>query len=147
MTDRYGDGNVVSFVSEDRPAGHVGIRVGDRVLSVSGAPIHGRRDIDRLLRPRVANGLLVMLYLVLGLVAAVHSYLKATRSHRSEWGLNVMLAGLAVGILPILIIDLVVLALGIEHGGMEFAFVPLALVPISMAFAAVRAEKSRPEGA
>jgi len=92
---------------------------------------------------RLINGILVMLYLVLGLIAAAHSYFKASKIQRSEWGLNVMLAGLALGILPILIIDLVVMALGIDFGGAQYAFTALALVPISLAVAAVKTETAR----
>ncbi len=292
----FQDGNLISFISEDSPAEHAGILVGDRVLSVNGEPVFGRRDIDRMPRPRVgetqtleierdgerisldltqaglpllpalfsiigfsfltaglwayleapsprtlllcltgiglgltispgpyfssyalrmaseslntslpllgfacfllfllafprrkalvekkivfflllgppivlsiadlafaligsatmagleslvrlATGLLIMLYLILGLIAAAHSYVKASKAERSAWGLNIMLAGLALGILPILLVDLVVLALGIEFGGAEYSFIMLALVPISLALAAVKKEKLQP---
>jgi len=116
------------------------IALTDLVLALFGT--EATAGLESLLR--LLGGVLVLVYLLLGLVAAGHSYFTASKIQRSEWGLNMMLGGLVLGIVPILLVDLVVLSLGIEFGGAQFAFVMLAMVPISLALAAVKKEKSQP---
>jgi len=87
----------------------------------------------------VANvlvGIFVVGYFGLALAALIHSYVKATPEQRSRYGLNIMLAGVLIGLLPVTIASLVaIFAPGVILPGGDFYFLAMVLIPISMAIA------------
>ncbi len=92
----------------------------------------------------VANvliGIFVVGYFGLALVALIHSFVKATPDERSRYGLNLMLIGVLVGLLPVTISALVTtFAPSVILPGSDFFFLTMILIPITMALAVMRAE-------
>jgi hypothetical protein len=81
-------------------------------------------------------GIIVVLYFGLALVALIHSFVKATPDERSHYGLNLMLVGVLVGLLPMIIGDLIsIFAPRVILPGVDFYFLTLILIPITMALA------------
>jgi hypothetical protein len=71
----------------------------------------------------------------------VHSYAKADAQERSDYGLNLMLIGVLVGLLPITIAALVgVFAPRVVLPGADFYFLTLVLIPLALALATMRKE-------
>jgi len=86
-------------------------------------------------------GLFIVLYFGLALWALIHSFIKATPDERSRFGLNLMLAGALIGLLPLTIAALVgIFAPTVVLPGARFFFLTMVLIPISMALAAIKAE-------
>jgi hypothetical protein len=90
----------------------------------------------------VANvlvGIFVVGYFGLALVALIHSFVKATPDERSRYGLNLMLAGVLIGLLPVTIASLVTMfAPSVILPGSDFFFLTMVLIPITMALAVMR---------
>ena len=104
----------------------------------------GFAEIESLVR--LVAGILLVLFLVLALVAALHSCVAATREERRSQGLNVVLAGVTAGFLPLLLSDLVLMLMGIETSrAMDVAIMMIAVVPMGLAIGAVRGERARAE--
>lgn len=91
---------------------------------------------------RVANalaGVFVVVYFGLAVVALVHSYVKATPRERSNYGLNLMLAGVVIGLAPVTIASLIgIFAPNVVLPGVDFYFLTMVLIPITMALAVMR---------
>jgi hypothetical protein len=86
-------------------------------------------------------GLLLVAYFGLAAFAMIHSYVKATGRERSAYGLNTMLIGVLVGLLPITIAALVgVIAPRVVLPGADFYFLTLVLIPIALALATMKKE-------
>ncbi|MFH0916881.1 MAG: PDZ domain-containing protein [bacterium] len=78
-------------------------------------------------------------YLVLSMVALIHSYVKAAPHERAEEGLNTLLAGVLLGLLPItsMAVSGIFFSIG-PLPGSRFYFLPLVLIPISFAWALLK---------
>jgi hypothetical protein len=91
-------------------------------------------------------GLFVVVYFGLALAAMIHSYVKASPQERSNYGLNLMLIGVLIGLLPITIaVLIVVLAPTVVLPGSDFYFLTFILIPITLAMAAMRKESAPAE--
>lgn len=89
----------------------------------------------------VLVGIFVVGYFGLALVALIHSFVKATPDERSRYGLNLLLAGVLIGLLPITIASLVTMfAPSVILPGSDFFFLTMVLIPITMALAVMKAE-------
>lgn len=89
----------------------------------------------------VLFGIFLVGYFGASLAALGHSYAKATPQERADSGLNVLLASVAVALLPITISSLVNLfAPRVVLPASEFYFLTLVLIPIALATAIVRQE-------
>ncbi|NIN72076.1 MAG: PDZ domain-containing protein [Gemmatimonadetes bacterium] len=89
----------------------------------------------------VIYGIFSVVYLGLALVALIHSFVKATPDERSRYGLNLMLAGLVIAVLPIVFVWLVsIFAPNVIVPGSDFLILAAVLVPITMALAVMKAE-------
>ena len=90
----------------------------------------------------VANalaGIFVVGYFGLSLVALIHSFVTATPEERSKYGLSLMLAGVIIGLLPVLIASLIsIFAPSVVLPGVDFYFLTMVLIPIAMALAVMR---------
>lgn len=85
-------------------------------------------------------GIYVVAYFGLALVALIHSFATASPSERSRWGLNLLLAGVVLGLVPVAAASLVsVLAPAVILPGGDFYALTLALVPITLALAVMHA--------
>lgn len=83
----------------------------------------------------------IVLYFGLAVVALIHSIVKATPDERSKFGLNVMLIGVLVGLLPVTISALVaVFVPTVVLPGSDFYFLTMVLIPITMAMAVMKSE-------
>jgi MFS family permease len=93
----------------------------------------------------VANvlvGIFVVGYFGLALAALIHSFVKATPDERSRSGLNLMLGGVLIGLLPVTIASLVaIFAPAVILPGADFYFLTMVLIPITMAMAIMGAAK------
>jgi len=84
-------------------------------------------------------GIFVVLYFGLALAALIHSFVKATRAERSRFGLNLLLAGVIIGLLPTIIEALVsVIAPSVIMPGSDFFFLTAVLIPITLALAVMK---------
>jgi hypothetical protein len=73
-------------------------------------------------------------------VALLHSYVRASSRDRERWGLNLMLAGVLVGLGPVTIAALVgIVAPRAMLPGSDFYSLTLVLVPVTLALAVMRA--------
>jgi hypothetical protein len=85
-------------------------------------------------------GLLIAGYFLLTVVALLHSYVRASSRDRERWGLNLMLAGVLVGLGPVTIAALVgIVAPRAMLPGSDFYSLTLVLVPVTLALAVMRA--------
>ncbi len=85
-------------------------------------------------------GIFIVGYFGLALVALIHSYVKAMPDERSKYGLNLMLAGVLIGLLPVTISALVTtFAPSVLLPGSDFFFLTMVLIPITMALAVMKA--------
>jgi len=84
-------------------------------------------------------GLIFVGYLALSIVALIHSFVTAAPRERAEKGLNFMLAGVLIGLLP-LTSGMVagMFDVQIDFPGSDFLFLTLLLIPISFAMALLR---------
>jgi len=85
-------------------------------------------------------GLIFVGYLVLSIVALVHSFVTAAPQERAEEGLNFMLAGVVFGFLPITLMMVSGLfgVLQNDFPGSDFLFLTILLIPISFALALLK---------
>jgi hypothetical protein len=91
-------------------------------------------------------GLFVVVYFGLALAAMIHSYVKASAQERSNYGLNLMLIGVLVGLLPLTIALLIlVIAPTVVMPGSDFYFLTFIFIPITLALAAMRKEAAPAE--
>jgi hypothetical protein len=89
-----------------------------------------------------ALGGILIGYLVLSLAALIHSFVTAAPRERAEWGLNLLLAGVVVGLLPITVMMVAGLFVRTDLlPGTDFLFLTLAVIPISFALALLKREK------
>ncbi|UCC73483.1 MAG: PDZ domain-containing protein [Gemmatimonadota bacterium] len=92
----------------------------------------------------VANvlvGIFVVGYFGLALWALIHSFVRATPDERSKFGLNMMLAGVLIGLLPLTIASLIaIFAPAVILPGADFYFLTMVLIPITMALAVMKSE-------
>ena len=92
---------------------------------------------------RAVFGLFIVIYFGLALVAMIHSYAKASPQKRSDYGLNFMLAGVLIGLLPVTIAVLIgTFAPRVVLPGSDFYFLTLVLIPISMGMAVMKSESA-----
>lgn len=85
-------------------------------------------------------GLLIAGYFGLTVVAVLHSYVRASSRDRERWGLNLLLAGVLVGVGPVTIAALVgIVAPRAMLPGSDFYSLTLVLVPATLALAVMRA--------
>jgi hypothetical protein len=88
----------------------------------------------------VIFGIFSVVYLGLALVALIHSFVKATPDERSRYGLNLMLAGLLIAVLPIMVVWLVsIFAPNVIVPGSDFLILVAVFIPITMALAVMKA--------
>ena len=81
-------------------------------------------------------GLFIVVYFGWATIAMIHTYAKATSQERFDYGLNMMLAGVIVGFLPVTIAALVgIFAPKLVLPGSDFYFLTLILIPIALAWA------------
>jgi len=87
----------------------------------------------------LAIGAVLLGYIVLSVLALIHSYLKATPQDRRHEGLNVLLAGFVVGFVPIgaSVVAGVFTRVDLLPGA-GYYFMTLVLTPISIAYALVK---------
>jgi hypothetical protein len=87
-------------------------------------------------------GLFLVVYFGLALWAMIHSYVKASPTQRSGYGLNFMLAGVIIGLLPVTIVSLIgVFAPRFVPPGYGYYFLTLVLIPIALAAAVLKSER------
>ncbi len=87
----------------------------------------------------VLVGIFVVGYFGLALVALIHSFVKATTEERTTYGLNLMLAGLIIGLGPVTISSLIgIFAPSVVLPGVDFYFLTMVLIPITLALAVMR---------
>jgi membrane-associated protease RseP (regulator of RpoE activity) len=90
-------------------------------------------------------GIFVVAYFGLALAALIHSYVKATPQERSQYGLNVMLAGVAIGLVPVTVASLItIFAPQVVLPGVDFYFLTMVLIPITMAMAIMKTAPAAP---
>jgi len=98
--------------------------------------------VDRLRVPgALFLGLVFLGYLVLSLAALIHSFATAAPRERAEEGLNLMLAGVLFGLIPLtlmLVAGMFVRTDLFLFPGSDFIFLTLALVPISFTMALLK---------
>lgn len=88
-------------------------------------------------------GLFIVVYFGLALWAMIHSYVKASPRQRSGYGLNFMLVGVIIGLVPITIsILLGVLVPRVVLPGYNFYFLTLVLIPFALAAAVLKSERA-----
>lgn len=87
-------------------------------------------------------GIYVVAYFGLALVALIHSVAAASSAERSRWGLNLLLARVVLGLVPVTLASLVsVLAPSVILPGADFYHLSLALVPITLTLAVMRSNQ------
>ena len=95
--------------------------------------------VDRLRIPAaVVLGLIFVGYLVLSIVALIHSFVTATPNERVEEGLNFMLAGVLIGLLPLTCLMVAGMFVETDFPGGDFLFLTLVLIPISFGLALLK---------
>jgi len=95
--------------------------------------------LDNRLGAMIFLGLMFVGYLVLSIVALIHSFVTAAPQERAEKGLNFMLAGVLIGLLP-LTLGMVagMFDVQVDFPGSDFFFLTLLLIPISFAIALLK---------
>jgi len=92
---------------------------------------------------RALFGVFLVAYFGTGLLALIHSYVKAPRQDRATNGLNLLLLGVVAGLGPSIVTSLVgLVAPGIVVPGAQFLPLGLALLPVTFAISAVRVERT-----
>lgn len=86
----------------------------------------------------VVLGLIFVGYLVLSIVALIHSFVTAAPQERAEEGLNFMLAGVLIGILPLTLMMVTSMFVEIDFPGSDFIFLTLLGFPISFGLAILK---------
>jgi uncharacterized membrane protein len=96
--------------------------------------------VTRLRTPAylVVFGLVFLGYLVLSMVALIHSFVTAAPQERAEEGLNFLLGGVVIGLLPIILGSVASMFVQYDFQGSEFLTLTLALFPISFALALLK---------
>lgn len=91
----------------------------------------------------VLLGVILIGYVVLSLGALVHSFVTASPGERAAEGLNLMLAGVVVGLLPMtaMMVAGMFVRTDLVPGG-DWMFLPLILIPISFAAALLKAARA-----
>ncbi len=84
-------------------------------------------------------GLIFLGYLVLSMVALIHSLVTASPQERAEKGLNFLLAGVSIGLLPLTFMMVAGMFVRTDLlPGSDFLFLTLVLIPISFALALLK---------
>jgi len=93
-------------------------------------------------------GLFFVCYFGFALVALIHSYVTATADERSKFGLNLLLVGLLVGLVPLTVAALVgTFAPAVLLPGSDFFFLTMVFIPITLAMAIMGAAEPKPKEA
>ncbi len=89
------------------------------------------------------NGIVMLGYAVFAIAALVHSYVRANPTDRRDLGLNVLLAGVLLGLLPIGASVLAGLFVRVDllPGG-DYVHLTLVLIPVSIALALVKGARN-----
>jgi len=92
------------------------------------------------------NGIVLLGYAVLSVLALIHSYVRANPTDRRGQGLNVLLAGLIVGLLPIGASVIAGMFVRVDLlPGADYVHLTLVLIPVSIALALVKgARRAQP---
>lgn len=118
----------------------VGVYALQGIMSLfSGLPLTRMRTTAEL----VLLGLMFVGYLVLSMVALIHSFVTAAPQERAEEGLNFLLGGVVIGLLPIICLMMAGL-FGIRTDllpGGDFIPLTLVLIPISFAMALLKGSR------
>ena len=101
---------------------------------IAGLPVTRLRHPAEL----VVLGLVLLGYLILSLVALFHSFVTAAPQERAEEGLNFMLAGVLIGLLPLPLLMVAGMVVGRDFPGGDFVVLTLVLIPISFGLALLR---------
>lgn len=81
-------------------------------------------------------------YFGLALVALLHSFVTATAAERSQFGLNLLLVGLLIGLVPLTVAALVgTFAPSVLLPGSDFFFLSMVFIPITLAMAIMKASR------
>jgi len=84
-------------------------------------------------------GLIFVGYLALSLIALIHSFVTTPPQERAERGLNFMLAGVVVGVLPLTCMMVAGMFVRTDLiPGTDYLFLTLALIPVSFALALLK---------
>ena len=87
----------------------------------------------------VVLGLIFLGYLVLSMVALIHSFVTAAPQERVERGLNFLLAGVLIGLLPLTFMMVAGMFVRTDLlPGTDFIFLTLLLIPISFGLALLK---------
>ncbi len=101
----------------------------------------GTGGLNRIVN--VLVGLFVVGYFGFSVIAVVGTYRKATPEERTAAGLNFMLVGIVLGLLPLIISSIVnVIAPSVVLPAVDFYFLTLVLIPIALAMAAMKQAKA-----
>jgi hypothetical protein len=88
-------------------------------------------------------GMVLIGYLVLAMAALIHSFVTVGPRERAEGGLNLMLAGVVVGLVPMVLIMVAGMFVRTDLiPGTTYLFLTLTLIPISFGAALLRSERA-----
>jgi len=93
----------------------------------------------------VVIGLVFLGYLVLSMAALIHSFVTAARQERAEEGLNFLLAGVVIGLLPLILGFVARMFVQFDFPGSDFLALTLVLFPISFALALLKGARVAPQ--
>lgn len=92
----------------------------------------------------VLLGIILVGYVLLSLGALIHSFVTTERGERNAEGLNIMLAGVVIGLLPLtatVVAGMAGVRIDLLPGG-DWIFVTLILIPISFAVALLKSARA-----
>ena len=95
---------------------------------------------------RYVLGMLILGYMALSAAALIHSYVKAAPHERSEQGLNYLLPGVLIGLLPFAVMGAAGVFIRTDLLlGADYYFLAMALIPISFALALLKSSRGASE--
>jgi membrane-associated protease RseP (regulator of RpoE activity) len=97
--------------------------------------------------PLLAALVLFMLAFTMSAAALVHSYVNAVPASRSAWGLNFLLMCMVLGMAPIVVTAIALVAPRVVLPGADYYDVVWVLIPVALARAAVRHARTEDAGA
>jgi hypothetical protein len=91
----------------------------------------------------VLVGIVLLAYLILSMVALIHSYVTAAPHERAEQGLNILLGGVLLGLLPVTMraVTGIFFSETLLLPGSRFYLLTLVLIPISFAWALLKVQR------
>lgn len=91
-------------------------------------------------------GIVFLGYVALSMAALIHSYVKAAPHERAEQGLNFLLPGVLIGLLPFAIMGAAGMFVRTDLlPGADFYFLAMVLIPISFALALLKGARAAPQ--